>query len=532
MSMWKALLKKQFLELFSWAIQNRRNGKRRSNLTLLLFGGLGVALAGFLAFAFYEMGDVLYVPLSALGLLWLYYAVMGALSLLAGVFVCLFSAYSTLYRAQDTAFLLSLPIPPARILTIRLLGIGGWALLSQLIALLPALAVAWSHEGLRPLPVLMGLLLILALALLTLTLSCAVGWIVAKISAKLKHQTLATVLLFLLGLAAYFVLIFRAPAAIGSFLLNALVAGQSIRSAFPPLYWLGLAGMGDARCTLLITAFCVLVFALAYLVLSRSFLRMGLQEARSVKKTYREAAVRQRSLRAALLGKELHRLGATSFYLLNCCSGTLFLVVCGVVLLIKVQDARRLLALLPFLTGLLPLIACAALCLCASMNYLTAPSVSLEAKQLWLLKSLPISPWTALRAKLEMHSLVTLPAVLFASGSMIFVLRPAPVTACLIVLVPLLFGVLCAAIGLCVNLKLPSLTWTNENTVIKQSASVLLSLPLSWCVIIALGALYYALRSLIDPQAYLLGCAAALLLMVLGLLGWLRTRGCKLWNAL
>lgn len=530
--MWKALLKKQFLELFSWAIQNRRNGKRRSNWVLLLFGALGIAFAGMLVFAFYEMGDTLYVPLSALGLLWLYYAVMGLFSLLAGVFVCLFSAYSTLYRATDTAFLLSMPIPPTRILTIRLMGIGGWALLSQLIALLPALAVAWSHEGIRPLPALMGVLLIVALGFLTLALSCTVGWIVAKISAKLKHQTLATVLLFLLGLAAYFMLIFRAPAVIGSFLLNALTASQSIRAAFPPLYWLGLAGMGDVRCTLWILFFCVLAFALTYFVLARNFLRMGLQESHSVKKAYREASLRRRSPRAALLCKEFQRLGSSSFYLLNCCSGTLFLVVLGAVLLFKAQDARRLLAMLPFLTNLLPLIACAALCLCTSMNYLTAPAVSLEAKQLWLLKSLPISPWATLCAKLEMQLLITVPAVLFASGALVFVLRPAPVTACLIVLVPLLFSVVCAAIGLCVNLKLPNLTWTNENTVVKQSLSVLLSLPLSWCVVAALGALYYALRSLVEPQVYLVGCAAALLLMVVGLMGWLRTRGCARWNVL
>lgn len=530
--MWKALLKKQFLELFRWAIQNRRNGKRRSNLVLLLFGALGVAFAGMLVFAFYEMGDMLYAPLNALGLLWLYYAVMGVLSLLAGVFLCLFSVYSTLYRAKDTAFLLSLPIPPSRILTVRLLGVGGWALLSQLIVLLPALAAAWSHEGMRLVPVLMGLLLVVALTLLTLALSCAVGWVVAKISAKLRHQTLATVLLFLLGMAAYFVLIFRGTAAIGSFLLNARGVGRSIRSACPPLYWLGRAGMGDVRCTLLITVGCALVFSLAYLVLSRGFLRMGLQEASGTRKRYRETLARRHCPRMALLGKELKRLGASPVYLLNCCFGTLILLLSGVMLLIKAQDVRRLLGLLPFLTGLLPLVACAALCLCASMNDLTAPSVSLEAKQLWLLKSLPVPPWTALRAKLEMHLLVTQPAVLFAAGAMAFVLRPSPVQTCLIVLIPLLFSVVCAAIGLCINLKLPNLTWTNETALIKQSLGVLLTLLISWCVVIALGALYYALRSLVEPQTYLFGCAAVLLLLILGLICWLRTRGCAIWNAL
>jgi len=530
--MWKALLKKQFLELFRWAIQNRRNGKRRSNLVLLLFGLLGAAFAGMLAFAFYETGDTLYAPLNALGLLWLYYAVMGVLSLLAGVFVCLFSVYSTLYRAQDTAFLLALPIPPSRILAVRLMGISWWALLTQLLVFLPALAAAWSHEGLRVVPVLMGLLLIIALALLTLTISCAVGWVVAKISAKLKHQTLATVLLFLVGMAAYFVLIFRGTAAIGSFLLNVRGVGQSLRSACPPLYWLGRAAMGDVRCTLLITAGCALLFALAYLVLARGFLRMGLQEAHSAKKRYRETLAHRHSPRTALLGKELKRLGSSPVYLLNCCFGTLILLLSGVMLLVKAQDLRRLLGLLPFFTKLTPLVACAALCLCASMNDLTAPSVSLEAKQLWLLKSLPVSPWMALRAKLDMHLLVTQPAVLFASGAMVFVLRPGAVQACLIMLIPLLFCVVGAAIGLCINLKLPNLTWTNETALIKQSLGVLLTLLISWCVIVALGALYYALRSAVEPQAYLLGCAAVLLLLILGLLYWLRTCGCAHWNAL
>ena len=40
------------------------------------------------------------------------------------------------------------------------------------------------------------------------------------------------------------------------------------------------------------------------------------------------------------------------------------------------------------------------------MNDMTAPSVSLEGKSLWLMQSLPVTPWQVLRAKLTMQLLL------------------------------------------------------------------------------------------------------------------------------
>ena len=49
------------------------------------------------------------------------------------------------------------------------------------------------------------------------------------------------------------------------------------------------------------------------------------------------------------------------------------------------------------------------ICLCgvASMNDMTAPSVSLEGKSLWLMQSLPVTPWQVLKAKLSMQIILT-----------------------------------------------------------------------------------------------------------------------------
>ena len=58
----------------------------------------------------------------------------------------------------------------------------------------------------------------------------------------------------------------------------------------------------------------------------------------------------------------------------------------------------------------------AALCMLASMNDMAAPSVSLEGKSLWLLQSLPVTPWQVLRAKLRLQLLLTAIPVLAVPG--------------------------------------------------------------------------------------------------------------------
>ena len=43
--------------------------------------------------------------------------------------------------------------------------------------------------------------------------------------------------------------------------------------------------------------------------------------------------------------------------------------------------------------GSVPLLLCVVLCGSASMNFMTAPFISLEGKSLWLLQSLSIDIW-------------------------------------------------------------------------------------------------------------------------------------------
>ena len=170
--------------------------------------------------------------------------------------------------------------------------------------------------------------------------------------------------------------------------------------------------------------------------------------------------------------------------------------------------------------------------LVTAMNDITSPSVSLEGKNIWILQSMPVSAWTVLKAKLLLHVLVTsVPAVIFIV-SISVVLGISPVEAVLVGLFELLFIVLGAAVGLALNLKMHNLNWVNETVVIKQSMAVLIAIFGSWLEVLVLGGLYFLLRNLMTPMAFLvlatfiIAAAACLLLL------WLRKRGTKIFAEL
>ena len=122
------------------------------------------------------------------------------------------------------------------------------------------------------------------------------------------------------------------------------------------------------------------------------------------------------------------------------------------------------------------MLLCVVLCGLASMNFMTAPSVSLEGKSLWLLQSLPVEPWSIFQAKIRMQLLLTgLPLLL----CIMCTAAVYPLHLLQLLLIFLFAGsyvLLMALVGLLLGIKMPTLTWTNEIMPIKQGAPVVLTL--------------------------------------------------------
>lgn len=532
--MLKVLLKKQFAEVFRNYFYNPKKNKMRSKGAIAgYFVFFFVVMVGFLGGMFTFLSLSLCGGLTTAGMGWLYFLLMGMIAVALGAFGSVFNTYSGLYLAKDNDLLLSMPIPVRYIITARLLNVFLLGTMYAAVVFIPALIVYWAVAGATAANVVCGVLLFLIISAVVLILSCLLGWVVAKISRHLKNKSFITVFISLVFIGAYYFFYFKARALIADMVAHAGEYGAKIRGAAYGLYLFGRIGEGDRTATAIFLAGTAVVFALVWIALSRSFLKIATASGNTARVRYTEKRVKEKSPFRALLGKELGRFTASSNYMLNCGLGILLLPVGGVALLLK---GREVLAAVGGAFAGKPDVAavalCAALCLLGSMNDTAAPSVSLEGKSIWIPQSLPVAGKTVLRAKTAVQLLLSGIPMLFAAACALIVVEASPAVRLLILLTPLLYAVFYSELCTVIAVRMPVLSWTNEVTPIKQSGGVLLALLGSWavCALIAIGYLAGGWR--LGAAPYLLIWSVLLAAAGLLLQRWLDSMGAAMFAAL
>lgn len=534
--MLKILIKKQMTEIFRKFFYNAKKNRAYSKsasvafivLFILLMGGV---IGGFCVF----LSFMLCRPMHAAGMDWLYFALMGLISILLGAFGSVFNTFSTLYLAKDNDLLLSMPIPVSVLMASRLMSVYLMGLIYSGAVILPAVIVYWCMISASLPAVICGILFVLLISIFVLTISCALGWVVAKCSTKLKHKSITTVLVSLLLIAVYYFIYFKAQTLIRDLIANADTYGNTIKSHAYPLYLFGAAATGKAVSLLIVAAVILGLFALIWFLISKSFLKIATSSGQSVHKTYREKTVAQKSISAALFGKELQRFFASPAYMLNCGLGCILLPVAGIAFLWKNGQISVILGeMFGGNTGAVAVLLMAVLCLLISMNVMTAPSVSLEGKGIWLAQSLPVTGWQVLRAKIMLPVVLTGIPTLFC----IFCLTVSGLIESVQTIMAIVFSgsflFLFCMFGLFLGLKMPNLTWTNEITPIKQGAAVVITLFAGWGYTVVYVMAFFVINSIgaVGFYAYTGIFTAITVIFCVVFHVWLKRKGSHLFMAL
>ena len=526
--MLKTLVKKQLMEIFRSYFYDAKKNRKRSALSTAMFIALFVLLmVGMLGGIFTFLSFTMCGAMTSVGMDWLYFTLMGLMAIFLGAFGSVFNTYSSLYIAKDNDFLLSMPIPVKIIMGSRLMSVYLMGLMYAAVIFVPAMIVYWIVAPVTVSAVVCSIIALLMISIFVMVLSCALGWLVAKISLKLKNKSIITVIVSLVLFAVYYFFCFRASYMLQAMLANLGEVGAGIMSAAYPLYMFGRAASGSWVDTLIVSAVVLALFALTWVLLSRSFLKIATSTGGTAKVIYREKAAKLHSAPRALLGKELARFGSSPNYMLNSGLGILLLPISGILLLWKGGTVVSLLnEAFTSQSGCAEVLLCTGVCAIASMNDMATPSVSLEGKSLWLAQSLPVKPWQVLRAKLKVQLALTALPALVPLACMAFIL---PVTAAL----PLVFAEalayisFSACLGLTLGVARANLTWTSELMPIKQSLAVTIALFGGWLYAIVFAGLYLWQGWKLGAAAYLAIVAAVTLAVTALLLRWLKTKGAQ-----
>ena len=528
------LVKKQLAEVFKGYFYDAKKNRMRPRWAVIAwFAFFAVVMIGVLGGMFTFLSLSVCGPLVHAGMGWLFFLLLGLLALLLGAAGSVFNTYAGLYLSRDNDLLLSMPIPVSRIVAARLVNVYLMGALYSATVLLPALVVYWRVAGATAARVACGVALYMIVSMLVLLVSCLLGWVVAKISLRLKNRSYVAVLAALLLIGGYYAVAFRAKDIARNLLLNATVYGDRIRGMAGGLYLFGRIGEGDLGAAALFLAATAALSALVWVLLTRSFLSVAADGGRPERVHYAEKPLRERSPFGALLAKEFGRFTASANYMMNCGMGVVFMLAGGVLLLVKGPAfCAAIEAALAGKPDAPALIFCAALCAMASINDMAAPSVSLEGKSLWIPRSLPVEPKTVLRAKACMQLILTGLPMLFASACAAAVVRASAPVRLLLCALPLAWTAFSAVFATAVGVRLPLLNWTSELAPIKQSASVLVSMLGGWIVSAAVCASYLLIGYRLGAAPFMAAWTALLAVAAWLLLRWLDTRGAEIFAAL
>ena len=531
--MLKALFRVRLAALGATFTGASRSKTAQSKPKLIGFALLMLFCLACFLFLFWQMFVNIAGPFRQMGLGWLYFS-MAALMGFALMFIgSVFTAKAQLYEAKDNDLLLSLPIKPAYVLLSRMFMLWVLSLVMELLVAIPAL-VAWQGSG--------GfggaelawfiVIFILLLPFLALAVSALFGWILSLVSTRIGgNKSLITVALSLIFLVAYMYFAANMETLLSELAMNPGGAARA-PGAVAVLKWIGDAcAAGSLAAGLKVAAVIIVCFGAVYFVLAKSFVRTATDRRGGGKRKAAVLNAKARSTDSALFSRELSRLLSSPGYLLNCGLGAFLAPIGAVVLLIK---GGELLAMPGFegYPDLFALLFLAALCMMSSMCIVSAPSVSLEGKSLWVARSLPVSTRAVLSAKLRLHYVVSLPSILIAAVLICVLIKPRGLMLLYYFALPGLTSVFLGLLGLTANLRHPKLDYVNETQAVKSSVAVMITMFTGMGLVTVLSVGYLFLAESLSFELY---GGLILLLLAAGCLllrRYIMTKGVKLFEQL
>lgn len=523
--MLKALFKKQFAELIAqFARKNQSKDTtptKRVVIFVLVFGFVYLALGS----SFFTFSKLILQQLTP-DTFSLFYMIVGLVTVAVGLLGSVFNAYSTIFEAKDNETLLSLPIPPRSIVFARVAALSVMTLLFEGAVLIPSFLAYLLYANPSVLGGIYAFLSFVPLTLLVISLTIGLAYLVAAISRKLTNKKIAVTVFSLVIVGLFYLVYFRAQNAVSALVQHGSIPA-GVKGALFFFYFLGRASEGSTLGFLIPLLFSGAVFALTYLLLSRSFVKFVTTQTTPAAKGKKGKVEAAGSPRLALYKREWKLFLSSPAYILNSAFGVIFLVAIAVFSFIKLGTIRMvpeyLKTFFPHANGCA--VGAILVMMAVAMNDVTAPSISMEGNRLYILRSLPVSTTEIFFAKIAVHISLVLPPALFSSIAIMIALGADLFSIIFFPLAIIAFTLFDACLGLCLNVNFPILDWTDENVAVRTGMSVLITIFGMILFSIALGALYLPFAFFAPDGVYL-----AVITVLLGgadaiMIRWLSTGG-------
>ena len=474
------LIKIEFSKSFSLNSMKRNKAKTYSFLTIIsLVVLLGIGLSAIYSFLYGKM--FIDNNLDLLPLFILFSFVASLLTFFSGM-----NQTRGIFTSKDYDLLSVLPLRKRTIIASKIINLYLVELLYSAIILIPC-GVVLTVLSNNVIFIFMGLITALFVSGLPLVVSIIFSFISSLIADRFKFGNVILVALYVVFLGGIMALSFFSSSNKDSAALpNAFTQiGNVVKWIFPSIIFVEKAYLTNFLFILLFVAINILSVIIVVLVISIFFDKIHeIIFAMKANYKYVRKDLKIKNELRSLLDLEFKRLTSSKLYFFNSITGLIMAILMTIVMTLTFSSyspfgvSENLVILgkeYGYVGGFM-----ISFSICITNT--ACVGISIEGKNFWLVKSLPIHYKKYMWAKLLLAYILLIPISLICSTIMVVLLLPNLISIIGIYLIPLLISIFVPIIGLLINSIYYKLKWMNEQEVVKNSMSVVLTMLIGFVI--------------------------------------------------
>ena len=467
-----------------------KTNNRKTSLMLMMF----IAIA--FMFSIWSYANMMFEKLTPLHLqfivLSIFVFLISILTLVEGIY----KSGSLIFNCRDDQLLLSLPIKRRTVLFVRIFKFYVFELLFSSMFMIP-LAVAYIRwaDKLDGTFFLTSFVMLFMLPIIPIVLSCVLGVITASVASRFKYKNVVQIVITMLVL----LLLLYGSYNIDNLFNYLAKHASSINDLITKIYYpaglyANLAINFNFKDLIVFVLTNILIFSIMIFILSKFYFKINsrLKRVTTTKKINVEGLkYKANSVYGSLIKKELGTFFKTPVFIINAGFGLVLFMVASVGLIFKFDsmisiftDPSTINISKDLITNNLSILIFMLISATAYMTSITNSVISLEGRNINILKSLPIKVKTVLMSKVYSSLVLTTPILLLGSIILCVKLKISIIETLLLLILSLLIPLVSHFIGLIINLKFPKLDAENSTEVVKQSTSSFIAVMIGMILLI------------------------------------------------
>jgi len=387
-----------------------------------------------------------------------------------------------LYTFKDFDLLMGLPVKPSAVIASKMIFIYLSNLLFTVILGIPPLIIYGMKTSGGAVYYIFVAVATLFIPLIPISIGALLAYFLGRISAKFRSTNVVL-------LVGSFILLFGVM--IGSTAIGQ-VNTQQVSNSIPTvsimsdiLFWTRfyVHALKDTNVLYLMAfiLFSTFVFAIFLAVFSRGFKSINSKLSEKYRAVdFKMKRLKTSTLMKALYIKELKFYFSSYIYVMNTAFGILMMTLFSLGISVFGKDTVSKVMKMPMADAyIFPIIALMFI-FCISFTSTTASSISLEGKNLWIIKSLPVREESILSSKILVNLTLTVPSLIINIAIISIAFNANAATIAAIFGISAMYCLFAPIAGILINLYFPKLEWTTQVAVVKQSASVLVATLVSF----------------------------------------------------